>query len=160
MEGATLILEDSYFYPRIYMSPTSVLDAKGGSQNLIVYREMTASLIDTANCLWLSDSIYTQMNITFNTWPSGNSPCSLAPTAVQDINMLSGFINVSKGELIYKMNEFGLFDCTFFDMQGRALIRKQISNQGSINIAQMASGIYIVNIRKGNKILTQKVLLN
>ena len=158
--GSTLILKDSYFYPTVYMSGNSHLDALGGNQNINCYRDSLATLADTANVLWLKDSIYSQMNFSFTNWPNAASPCSLSPNSIRQLNAFRAYLTVQQGHLFYTLSSEKQTSLSVFDLQGRKLITNIISARGQIDLGHYASGIYIVHLQQGNEVVQQKILLD
>jgi hypothetical protein len=47
---------------------------------------------------------------------------------------------------------------TLYDMQGKMLIRKEVSNQDAISVSNLASGIYIYNVRTDKENYTNKLI--
>ena len=159
--GSTLILQDSYFYPTIYMMEMSTVDAKGGNQNVICRREGTATLTDTANVNWIKDSTYTGMSFTFSTWPNGISPCPIvAPQGVDDLTVLEANVYMQNRSLNYSLNNEQAAHFLLYDVHGRNLLRKEIANVGQIDLSHLAGGIYIVHIEQKGKLRKQKIFLD
>lgn len=159
--GAKLILKDSYFYPTVYMMQGSELDAQGGSQNLSCYREMGVTLTDTANVLWLKDSIYTGMNFTFSSWPNASSPCSISPPqSVNNLTMAQVNVFVKNNSLNYAIKENGAAQLVLFSMHGRELLKTNVQYNGSLDLSHLPNGIYIVRIQQKDKMRIQKIILD
>lgn len=160
--GATLILKDTYFYPTVYMSDMSVLDADSGNQNLICYRESSSILMDTSNVLWLKDSTLPgAMTFTFGNWPNASSPCTISPPqGVNDLSPLEAKIFMQGSILNYGLKEAGRAHLSLFDLYGKKLQAQSVKGYGRLDLSNLASGIYIVTIEQKGRVRNQKILLN
>lgn len=58
----------------------------------------------------------------------------------------------------FSINGISSAQISLFDMQGRLVIQKQITNQEIIEVNDLHSGIYTIQIKEENKILTKKLI--
>ncbi len=158
--GATLILKDALFYPKIYMKNGSIVNAQLGNQNIICYRESTTTLQDTSNVNWLTDSVVTQLDFTFSTWPNASAPCNVSPQSLNSYAKLDLNLFMNNSIMNYSFYNDITTDVLLYNVQGRLLLKKKILGSGQLDLSHYASGIYIVHFIQNGKIAKRKIVLD
>ena len=105
----------------------------------------------TQKALWLSKKAIIEAHI-----KSGNTD-KINVTAIPEIKEVSTMIypNPAKNEIILKGIQNA--EVTIFSLEGRML--KSVKNVTRINVSDIANGSYLITIKEGNQISTQKLLI-
>ncbi|WP_276974334.1 T9SS type A sorting domain-containing protein [Flavobacterium filum] len=89
---------------------------------------------------------------------------SVAGTPV-DCSLATNNFDISNFQVVpnpmsksFSVNGISFAQISLFDMQGRLVLQKQITNQEIIETNQLLSGIYTIQIKEGNKTQTKKLI--
>lgn len=77
---------------------------------------------------------------------------------LEEIKPYSFGPNPCQNSIVFHLNGVGTIE--ILDLTGRSVLKQNISNSGVINFSQVASGHYLMQIRIGETLFTEKVIKN
>lgn len=132
------------------------VNASSGTNPVLTYNSTTGY-----NYAEVANGIKDQIE-DFTVPAPGPNCTSLATTSVANANNISIYPNPSNGTIYINMNSVSdQVDLTVIDLNGRTVYQKEgFISSGSIDLNQLQSGIYILNIKGENINHSQKIILN
>lgn len=98
------------------------------------------------------------------TRPANVANCSLAVADFDNGNVMNVFPNPSKGDITVRINNFvGNVNVKVVDSNGRLVykaFKQEFDNEKTINLSQLNSGIYILEITGEGLNYTEKIIIN
>jgi hypothetical protein len=139
-ENARLIFYTNQYDIKIFAKAGASVDANNQDMLLHIKRESTASLVNINGNSTIYDSVFTTVNYTFSAWPGSANPCNI-PAGINNQAPQKLSATVIADQLYFNTS---LQTAQVVDMQGRS--HKVLINAGeqSINIASLASGVYVL----------------
>jgi hypothetical protein len=77
---------------------------------------------------------------------------------LEEITPYSFGPNPCQNSIVFHLNGVGTIE--ILDLTGRSVLKQNISNSGVVNFSQVASGHYLMQIRIGETLFTEKVIKN
>lgn len=104
---------------------------------------------------------------TWEHWSVNNGVFASVPGTPIDCSLTANNFDISNFQVVpnplltnFSVNGINSAQISLFDLQGRLVFQKQITNQEIIEINLLQSGIYTIQIQEENKIQTKKIIKN
>jgi hypothetical protein len=129
--------------------------------NSLTYDPLGAVFIDTSLGTILANTAVPGLDLNYNGYASGESPCDEASVMESFERRLTLYPSPSDGILNIEIpgRYAGSFDIRIFDIFGQVLREERLFLPGQTNLSNLSPGIYFIEARNKVETMTRKFVL-
>ncbi|MBL7816767.1 MAG: T9SS type A sorting domain-containing protein [Saprospiraceae bacterium] len=102
-----------------------------------------------------------------NLYAANDSRCTTAAEDLTEVSSIAAVPNPTNGKTTIRIESTiaDKFDFTMTDLLGRTVVNRPLSIQAGLNtldldVSNLSNGIYIYNLSKGNRVISNKLIVN